>query len=111
LNFYKEGEQEGQALFFSPAKVARARERVAAQKKAELQQKRTVADKIMQQAIAREEKAREAAERKVRKETERIAAREEVAREKVARVAEKEAKKVQKAREAELRKLKLKRSV
>jgi hypothetical protein len=36
----------------------------------------------MQQAIAREEKAREAAERKARKEIERIIAREEIAREK-----------------------------
>jgi hypothetical protein len=36
----------------------------------------------MQQAIAREEKAREAVERKARKEIERIAAREEAAREK-----------------------------
>src|SRR6266498_262685 len=36
FNFYKEGEQEGQTLFFSPAKVARARERVAAQEEAEI---------------------------------------------------------------------------
>ena len=36
FNFYEEGEQEGQALFFSPAKVARARERVAAQEEAEI---------------------------------------------------------------------------
>jgi regulator of replication initiation timing len=37
LNFYKESEQEGQTLFFSPAKIARAREHAAALKKAELQ--------------------------------------------------------------------------
>jgi regulator of replication initiation timing len=37
LNFYKESEQENQALFFSPAKIARARERAAALKKIELQ--------------------------------------------------------------------------
>jgi hypothetical protein len=30
LNFYEKGEQVGQALFFSPAKVTRARERAAA---------------------------------------------------------------------------------
>ena len=47
----------------------------------------------MQQAIAREEKAREAIEKKVRKEAERTAAREELAREKAARQAEKEVKK------------------
>jgi hypothetical protein len=33
LNFYKESEQKDQILFFSPAKVIRARERVAALKK------------------------------------------------------------------------------
>jgi hypothetical protein len=37
LNFYEEGEQKGQALFFSPAKVVRARERASALKEAELQ--------------------------------------------------------------------------
>jgi hypothetical protein len=47
----------------------------------------------LQQAIAREEKAREAVEKKARKEAERTAAREELAREKAARQAEKEAKK------------------
>jgi hypothetical protein len=47
----------------------------------------------LQQAIAREEKAREAVEKKVKKEIERTAAREELAREKAARQAEKEVKK------------------
>ena len=36
FNFYEEGEQEGQVLFFSSAKIARARERVAAQEEAEI---------------------------------------------------------------------------
>ena len=36
FNFYEEGEQEGQALFFSPVKVARARERVVTQEEAEI---------------------------------------------------------------------------
>ena len=93
LNFYEEGEMEDQALFFSSAKVARARERAAALEEIEFQQKRTTADKKLQQAIAREKKAREAAEKKIRKETERTAAREEAAREKAAKTAEKEAKK------------------
>jgi hypothetical protein len=35
LNFYKEGEQADKTLFFSFAKVTRARERAAALKKAE----------------------------------------------------------------------------
>jgi hypothetical protein len=93
LNFYKEDEMEGQVLFFSSAKIARARERAAALEEAESQQKRTAADRKMQQAIAREEKAREAAERKARKEIERIAAREKAACEKAAKQAEKKAKK------------------
>jgi hypothetical protein len=36
LNFHEKGEQAGQALFFSPAKITRARERAAALKEAEL---------------------------------------------------------------------------
>jgi hypothetical protein len=93
LNFHKKGEQAGQALFFSPAKVTRARERAAALKKAKLQRQRTAADKKLQQAIAREEKAREVIEKKAKKEAKRTAAREKLAREKTARQAEKKAKK------------------
>jgi hypothetical protein len=37
LNFHEKGEMEDQILFFSPAKVARARERAAALEKAEAQ--------------------------------------------------------------------------
>src|SRR5450432_3109785 len=36
LNFYEEGEQTGETLFFSPAKVTRARERATALEEAEL---------------------------------------------------------------------------
>jgi hypothetical protein len=36
LNFYKEGEMKDQILFFSPAKITRARERAAALEKAEI---------------------------------------------------------------------------
>jgi hypothetical protein len=89
LNFYEESEQKDQILFFSSAKIVRARERAAALEKAELQQKRITADKKLQQAIAREEKVREAAEKKARKEAERTAAREEAAREKIVKAAEK----------------------
>jgi hypothetical protein len=66
-------------------------------------------DKKLQQAIGREEKVREAVEKKVRKETECITAREEAAREKVAKTAEKKAKKAQKTRETKLRKTKAKK--
>jgi hypothetical protein len=65
LEFYEEGEQEGQALFFSPAKVARIRQRTAEQEEAELQHKRDKEDKKIQAAIARENKAREAAEQQL----------------------------------------------
>jgi hypothetical protein len=54
-------------------------------------------------------KPREAAEKKARKEVERIAAREEVAREKAAGTAERKAKKAQKAREIEQRKTETKK--
>src|SRR6266498_2596797 len=86
--------------------------RASAQEDAELQQRRQKEDKKLQAAIAREEKAQEAAEKKIRREAERIAAREELAREKAERVAEKEAKKVAK-KHARLRsaKLKLKGSI
>jgi hypothetical protein len=63
----------------------------------------------LQQAIAREEKARETIEKKVEKKAKRTVAREELAREKAARQAEKKAKKAQKAREKELRKIEIKK--
>jgi hypothetical protein len=83
LNFYEKDEIKDQILFFNFAKIARARERSAALEKAEFQQKRTAADKRMQQAIAREKKARETIERKARKEIKRIAVREKTVREKI----------------------------
>jgi hypothetical protein len=72
-------------LFFNSARIIRAREHAAALKKIQTQQKRTSADKKMQQTIAREKKARKAAERKIKKETEYITAREKAAREKAAK--------------------------
>jgi hypothetical protein len=94
LYFYEKDEMENQILFFNSAKIARARERTAAVKETESQQKCTAADRKMQQIIAREEKTREAVEKKARKEAERTAARVEAAREKAAKTAEKEAKKI-----------------
>jgi hypothetical protein len=96
-----------EALFFSPVKVTRARERAAALEETEHQRQRTAANKKLQQAIARKEKARKAIEKKARKKAKRTAAREELAREKAARQAKKEAKKAQKAREKELRKIEI----
>jgi hypothetical protein len=89
----KKNEMKIQILFFNPAKIARARERATALEKAESQRKRIAADRKMQQTIAREEKAWEAAKKKARKKAERTAAREKAAREKAAKTAEKETKK------------------
>jgi hypothetical protein len=111
LNFHKKDEIEDQILFFSPAKIARARKRAAALKKTETQQKRTAADRKMQQTIARKEKAREAAEKKARKEIKRITAREKAAREKVAKTAERKAKKHKKRAKWSCIKPKLKKNV
>jgi hypothetical protein len=64
MHLYDEGETEGQGRFFSPAKVGRIRERIAAEKDAQLQHQLAVSDKKLQLAISRAEKARETEERK-----------------------------------------------
>jgi hypothetical protein len=63
----------------------------------------------LQQAIAREEKAREIIIKKIRKAIKRAAAREELAREKATKQIKKEIKKAQKTREKELRKIQIKK--
>jgi hypothetical protein len=75
----------------------------------EYRRKRQIEDKKLQAAIAREEKAKETAERKLRRELERIATREQLAKEKAERQAEKEAAKQKKRQEAEERKLEAER--
>jgi hypothetical protein len=97
MNLYDPDENEGQALFFSPAKIARVRQRNADAEQAERQRKQNASDKKLQLAIARAEKAREAEEKKNRRIFVRQAAREQVAREKAERQATREAKRVQKA--------------
>jgi hypothetical protein len=64
MNLYDPDENEGQALFFSPAKVARVRQRNADLEEAERQRKQNLSDKKLQAAITRAEKAREAEEKK-----------------------------------------------
>jgi hypothetical protein len=54
LNFHKKNEIKNQILIFSSAKVIRARERAAALEKTEIQQKRTAANRKMQQTIVLE---------------------------------------------------------
>jgi len=67
MNSYDSTENEGQAVFFSPAKVARLRQRVVDEAQAERQRKQTASNKKLQGAIAREEKLRETEEKKLRR--------------------------------------------
>jgi hypothetical protein len=100
MNLYNPGENEGQALFFSPAKVARVRQRNADAEQAERQRKQDAGDKKLQLAVERAEKAREAEEKRNRRRLERQQAREQVAQEKAERRAVREAQQAQKAAEA-----------
>jgi hypothetical protein len=100
MNLYDPGEKEGQALFFSPAKIARVRARVADEQQAEQQRKQMASDKKLQLAIARDEKARQAEEKRIARDLARQAVREELAREKAERQALRQARKAQKDREA-----------
>ena len=104
MNLYDPGEKEGEALFFSPARIGRVRARNADDKQAEEQRKQIVSDKKRQRAIARDEKAREAEEKRIARDFARQTAREELAREKAKRLAIQQAKKVQKETEATKRK-------
>jgi hypothetical protein len=104
MNLYDPTENEGQALFFSPAKVARVRQRVADEEQAQLQRKQSASDKKLQAAIKRDEKAREAQERKIARDYARQIAREQLAQEKAERRALREAQRVQKTEEAAKRK-------
>jgi hypothetical protein len=101
MNFLDEGEKAGQALSFSPAKVARVRERNANLEQAQLQRKRDIDDRKLQAAIVRENKAREAEIKKIERAMARTTAREALAREKAERQAEREARKAQKAEECQ----------
>jgi hypothetical protein len=100
MHLYDPEEKEGQALFFSPAKIARCRDRAESEKQAEQQRKQIASDKKLQRAITRDEKAREAEEKRIARDLARQAAREELAYEKAERQATREAKKAQKATEA-----------
>jgi hypothetical protein len=99
MNLYGPDENEGQALFFSPAKVARVRQRNTDLEEAEYQRKQNLSDKKLQAAIARAEKAREAEEKKNQRLLVRQAAREQLAQEKAERKATREAQRAQKAAE------------
>jgi hypothetical protein len=104
MNLYDPEENEGQALFFSPAKIARVRQRVADEEEAERQRKQNISDKKLQAAIARDEKAREAQEKKIARNLARQTAREQLAQEKAERQAVRQAQRAQKAAETTKRK-------
>ena len=105
MYFLDEGETEGQALFFSPAKIARVRQRIRDADEAEQQRKQTAEDKKLQQAIARAEKAYETQQKKNALIEARAAAKEERLRAKAEKQAERELQRQRKAEEAAQRKL------
>ena len=100
LGLYDEGGSPSQPLFFSPAKVTRARQRAIEMEQAEHQRKQAAEEKKVQLAIAREEKAREAEERKAQRNAARNEVREQRAREKAERAVERATKQAKKLEEA-----------
>ena len=88
MGMHEEGESPNQPMFFSPARVERARQRAAEAEQAEQLRKQNTEDRRIRAATARAEKAREAAERRAA----RIAAKEERDRVRAAKKAEQEAK-------------------
>ncbi|KAK4963929.1 hypothetical protein LTR28_004256, partial [Elasticomyces elasticus] len=64
LVLYEEGESAGQARFFSPSRVERARQQAANEAEAERQRKQTIQDRKLEAARARVERARKKEERK-----------------------------------------------
>ena len=100
MHLYDEGETEGQGRFFSPAKIVRLRERMAAAEDAQQQHQLTVRDKKLQACIARDDKRREADERKQQRQSARQVVREQLACEKAERQAVREAQRAKRTAEA-----------
>jgi hypothetical protein len=97
MYLYDEGETEGQGRFYSPAKIRRARERIAAAEDAQRQHQLAIQDKKLQMAISKAEKAREKEERKAQRQSARQIVREQLAHEKEERRAIREAQRAKKA--------------
>jgi hypothetical protein len=91
LSLFEEGENLGQARFFSPSRVERARQRVANEAEAERQRKQAIQDRRLKVARVRAEKAREKERRKAARVTTREAAKAEREREKAERAVKKAA--------------------
>ncbi len=104
INLYDSKEKESQALFFSPAKIVRVRQRLADEEQAERRRKSTASDKKLQAAITRDEKAREAEGRKIARNLARQAARALLAQEKAERQAVRQVQRAQKVAETAKRK-------
>ena len=104
MHLWEEDENQNQGRFFSPAKIGRLRERMVVAQEAQAQRQRSMADKKLQVAIEREEKALEKAKKKEERELKRKNAREQLVREKAERATKKEAQKVAKAAENARRK-------
>ena len=100
MHLYNKGENEGQGRFFSPAKIVRVRERIAAAEDAQQQHQLTVRDKKLQAEIIRDDKRREADERKQQRQLARQVVREQLARKKAERQAAREAQTAKRTAEA-----------
>ena len=100
LDLREEGENPGQARFFSPARVERARQQAADEVEAERQRKQAIQDRKLSVARARVEKAREKEERKVARVSACEAAKAEREREKAERAAKKAARQASKHAQA-----------
>jgi DDE superfamily endonuclease len=101
----------GQALFFSPAKINRARQRILERQEADHQQKQARAEQRLQKAITRSEREREKEERQTALAEQRAVAKVEKKRQQAEKRAERgrqqaqrEANKAQRRREIEDRK-------
>ncbi|TKA62392.1 hypothetical protein B0A49_13263 [Cryomyces minteri] len=100
LTLYEEGENLGQARFFSPSRVERARQQAADEVEAERQRKQAIQDRKLQAARVRVEKAREKEERKAARVIARETAKVEREREKAERAAKKAAQQASKHAQA-----------
>ena len=89
MHLWEEDENQNQGRFFSPAKIGRLRERMVVAQEAQAQRQRSMADKKLQVAIEREEKALEKAKKKEERELKRKNAREQLVREKAERATKK----------------------
>lgn len=97
MGLTEEEDLPGQALFYSPAKIERVRERLQQRELTEQQEKQIKADQRLQQAIRRAEKQQEKEERQILRTTQRAAAKKEKERLKAKGKADREQQQIQRA--------------